>query len=154
MSFPTWFDAFDAQQMLRDYPVGDAFLKRYTAMSRDELWVVQNRQFLKLMRRGWEIPFYQRLWGAKGIEAGDIRSLEDIVRLPVYDKADLMASIAAHPPFGDFHGRAEGPDRAPVVFHTTSGTTGRPQALLFGPKGREVCNLLVGRMYSWQGLRP
>lgn len=154
MTFPTYFEALDARQMLEDYPIGDAFVKRYTGMSRDELRSLQNRQFLKLMKRGWEIPFYQRLWGARGIEPGDIRSLDDIVKLPVYDKSDLMASIAAHPPFGDFAGMGTSPDRAPVIFHTTSGTTGRPQALLFGPKGREVCNLMVGRMYRWQGLKP
>lgn len=153
MSFPTYFEALDHRQLLEDYPVGDAFVSRYTAMSRDELRAVQERQFLKVMKRGWEIPFYQRLWGAKGIEPGDIRTLDDIARLPVYDKADLMASIADHPPYGDYAG-VGGDDRAPVIFHTTSGTTGRPQALLFGPKGREVCNLLVGRMYRWQGLKP
>jgi len=154
MTFPTYFEAFDAKQMLEDYPVGDAFVSRYTAMSRDELHALQNRRFLRLMKRGWEIPFYQRLWGAKGIEPGDIRSIEDIVKLPVYDKSDLMASIADHPPYGDFGGVGSGADRSPVIFHTTSGTTGRPQALLFGPKGREITNLLVGRMYRWQGLRP
>lgn len=153
MTFPTYFEAFDAAQMLKDYPVGDAFTARYTTMSRDELHALQNKRFLRLMQRGWEIPFYQQLWGAKGIEPGDIRSLEDIVKLPVYDKSDLMASIAAHPPYGDFAGFG-GADRAPTIFHTTSGTTGRPQALLFGPKGREITNLLVGRMYRWQGLTP
>ena len=153
MTFPTYFEAFDAKQMLEDYPVGDAFIKRYTAMSRDALHALQNERFLKLMKRGWEVPFYQRLWGAKGVEVGDIRSLDDITKLPVYDKTDLMASIADHPPYGDFAGMG-GADRPPTIFHTTSGTTGRPQALLFGPKGREITNLLVGRMYRWQGLSP
>jgi phenylacetate-CoA ligase len=153
MTFPTYFEAFDARQMLADYPVGDAFVARYTGMSRDELHALQNARFLKLMRRGWDIPFYQRLWGGLGIEAGDIRSLDDITKLPVYDKTDLMASIADHPPYGDFAGLG-GADRPPTIFHTTSGTTGRPQALLFGPKGREITNLLVGRMYRWQGLTP
>ncbi|WP_150292720.1 phenylacetate--CoA ligase family protein [Sphingobium estronivorans] len=153
MTFPTYFEAFDAKQMLQNYPVGDAFVARYTGMSRDELHALQNERFLKLMKRGWEIPFYQRLWGAKGIEAGDICGLEDIVKLPVYDKTDLMASIADHPPYGDFAGLG-GADRPPTIFHTTSGTTGRPQALLFGPKGREITNLLVGRMYRWQGVSP
>lgn len=147
MTFPTYFEAFDAKQMLEEYPVGDAFTARYTAMSRDELHALQNERFQKLMRRGWEIPFYQRLWGAKGIEAADIKSLEDITKLPVYDKTDLMASIADHPPYGDFGGLG-GPDRAPTIFHTTSGTTGRPQALLFGPKGREITNLLVRKARS------
>lgn len=150
MTFPTYFEAFDARQMLADYPVGDAFTARYTGMSRDELRAIQERQFTRLMTRGWEIPFYRRLWGDKGIEPGDIRGLDDITRLPVYDKSDLMASVAAAPPYGDFAGR--GTD--PVIFHTTSGTTGRPQPLLFGPKGREITNLLVGRMYRWQGLTP
>lgn len=150
MTFPTYFEAFDAKQMLADYPIGDAFTARYTGMSRDELRSLQEAQFSRLMARGWAIPFYQRLWGAKGIEPSDIRSLADITKLPVYDKTDLMASVAAQPPYGDFAGR--GVD--PVIFHTTSGTTGRPQPLLFGPKGREITNLLVGRMYRWQGLSP
>lgn len=148
MSFPTYFETFDARQLLADYPVGQEFVDRYTRMSRDALHALQNERFLKLMKRGWEIPFYQRLWGAKGIEAGDIRSLEDITKLPVYDKSDLMASVNEHPPYGDFDGRGN----TPVVFHTTSGTTGRPQPLMFGPKGREITSLMVGRMYRWMGL--
>ena len=150
MSFPSYFEAFDAKQMLADYPIGDAFTARYAAMSRDELHALQNERFLTLMKRGWEIPFYQRLWGEKGIQPGDISSLADIDKLPVYDKSDLMASVNAHPPYGDFDGR----ENSPVVFHTTSGTTGRPQPLMFGPKGREITNLLVGRMYRWMGLQP
>ena len=152
MSFPTYFEVLDIKQLLADYPVGDAFTARYRNISRDELHAIQDRQFAKLMQRGWEIPFYQRLWGAKGIEPGDIRGLADITKLPVYDKADLMASIADHPPMGDFAGMG-GADRPPMILHTTSGTTGRPQTLPFGPKGREVGNLLVGRMYRWMGLR-
>lgn len=150
MSFPTYFEAFDIKQMLADYPVGDAFTARYRSIGRDEIFAIQDAQFKRLMQRGWQIPFYQRLWGAQGIEAGDIKGLADITKLPVYDKTDLMASVNAHPPYGDFDGR--GAD--PVVFHTTSGTTGRPQPLMFGPKGREVTNLLVGRMYRWMGLEP
>ncbi len=154
MTFPTYFEAYDHQRILAEYPVGDAFVSRYRAMSRDELFALQDAQFRRLMERGWQIPFYRRLWGARGIEPCDIRGLADIEKLPVYDKSDLMASIAEHPPYGDFHGMTEPGTRAPTVFHTTSGTTGKPQVLMFGPKGREVGNLLVGRMYRWMGLEP
>ena len=148
MTYPTYFEAFDARQMLADYPLElDA---AYGRMSRDELHALQERRFATLMVRGWQIPFYRRLWGDRGLEPGDVRSLDDIGKLPVYDKTDLMASVAANPPYGDFSGRGSDP----VVFHTTSGTTGRPQPLLFGPKGREITNLLVGRMYRWMGLAP
>ena len=148
MTYPTYFEAFDPKAMLADYPLD--LVGTYEKMSTDELRALQGTRFATLMKRGWEIPFYQKLWGKEGIEPGDIRGLDDIVKLPVYDKTDLMASVNGHPPYGDFSGR--GTD--PVVFHTTSGTTGRPQPLLFGPKGREITNLLVGRMYRWMGLKP
>ena len=148
MTYPTYFEAFDAKAMLADYPLD--LVGAYGKMSADELRTLQETRFAKLMQRGWEIPFYQKLWRAKGIEPGDIRGLSDIAKLPVYDKTDLMASVNAHPPYGDFDGRSTDP----VVFHTTSGTTGRPQPLMFGPKGREITNLLVGRMYRWMGLQP
>jgi phenylacetate-CoA ligase len=154
MTYPTYFEAFDHRQILADYPIGEAFVARYKAMSRDELFAIQDARFRKLMQRGWQVPFYQRLWGARGIEPGDIRGLEDITKLPVYDKSDLMASIAEYPPFGDFHGMGAAETRPPTIFHTTSGTTGKPQTLIFGPKGREIGNLLVGRMYRWMGLQP
>ncbi len=154
MSYSTYFEALDHERILRDYPVGDAFVSRYRSMSRDELFALQDAQFKRLMERGWGVPFYQRLWGAQGIEPGDIAGLCDIGKLPVYDKSDLMASIADHPPYGDFHGMGDPATRPPTVFHTTSGTTGKPQVLMFGPKGREVGNLLVGRMYRWMGLQP
>jgi phenylacetate-CoA ligase len=153
MSFPTYFEAADTRSILNDYPIGDAFLARYRGMSRDALFAIQDAQFRRLMARGWQIPFYRRLWGAKGIEPGDINGLADIGKLPTYDKSDLMASIEAYPPWGDFAGLG-GDDRPPAILHTTSGTTGKPQVLLFGPKGREVGNLLVARMVRWQGLRP
>ncbi|AOL24735.1 phenylacetate-CoA ligase [Erythrobacter litoralis] len=154
MTYPTYFEALDHRQLLKDYPIGDAFTARYRAMSRDELFAIQDAQFRRLMERGWQVPFYRRLWGEKGIEPGDIRGLADIGKLPVYDKSDLMASIAEYPPYGDFHGMGDPATRAPTIFHTTSGTTGKPQTLMFGPKGREVGNLLVGRMYRWMGLEP
>jgi phenylacetate-CoA ligase len=149
MSQRSYFECLDIKQLLADYPVGEDFTRRYRSISRDELRALQDAQFTKLMARGWQIPFYQRLWGAKGIQPGDIRNLDDITKLPVYDKSDLMASVNATPPYGDFDGRGSDP----VIFHTTSGTTGRPQPLMFGPKGREVTNLLVGRMYRWMGLQ-
>jgi len=148
---PTYFESFDPRQLLADYPLGDAFLAMAQSISGDALRAHQNTQFLACVKRAWEIPFYQRLWGNKGIEEGDIRSLDDIGKLPVFGKTQLMESIALKPPFGDYSGRES--HAGPVVFHTTSGTTGTPQPLFFGAKGREVQNLLLARSYLLQGLR-
>ncbi len=40
-----------------------------------------------------------------------------------------------------------------MVLHTTSGTTGAPQPLLFGARDREIQNALLARAYIMQGLR-
>lgn len=148
---PTYFESFDPRQLLHDYPLGDDFLALAQSISESSLRLRQNEQFLRCVKRAWEIPFYQRLWGAKGIEPGDIASLDDIGKLPVFGKNELMESIALAPPFGDYSGRET--HAGGIVFHTTSGTTGTPQPLFFGPKGREVQNMLLARSYLLQGLR-
>jgi phenylacetate-CoA ligase len=101
------------------------------------------------------MAFYRRLWSKVGAEPGDIKSLADLPRLPSFGKAEIVDSIAHAPPFGDFAGLDSYAPSAypPMIFHTTSGTTGRPQPLLFGPKTREVQNLLLARAYRLQGLR-
>jgi phenylacetate-CoA ligase len=155
MRFPIYFEAVGFPQLLTDYPIGPRFTDTFTRMSRDELRGLQNRQFLRVMKRGWQIPFYRRLWARHGLEPADIRSLEDIRRLPPYSKADLMQSVEEHPPFGDFHGMDDLPveERPQVVIHTTSGTTGSPQPLFYGPRCRELQNLILARAYLFQGLR-
>jgi phenylacetate-CoA ligase len=151
MSHPSYFEALDIRALLDAYPIGGAFTERYTKLSRDELRHRQESRFARLMARGWEVPFYRRHWSGRGIEPGDIRNLDDLPKLPTFDKSDLMASIAAYPPLGDFHGLGD-TTRPPAILHTTSGTTGKPQVLLFGPEGREVGNLLVARMARWIGV--
>lgn len=151
----TYFDAAELATLRDQHPIGEAFETQARTMSRDERHAQQNRLFLRCVERAWQTGFYQRLWGAQGIERGDIQSLDDIAKLPTFDKSDLMASIAEHPPFGDFGGfELNDPDHPPLVFHTTSGTTGKPQVLLFGARSREAQNLLLGRLYRFQGLLP
>ncbi len=152
----TYFNSVDWQQLQIDHPIGDNFVRFAKETSRDALHAHQNKLFMRCVDRAWKTPFYQKLWGNVGIEQGDITSLEMLPNLPVFDKQDIMDSIARNPPFGDFAGFESYQDgeRPPVIFHTTSGTTGTPQVLLFGPKSRETQNLLLGRLYQFQGLRP
>ena len=153
-AFAPYHRAADFERLIEDHPIGPAFESFAGDISRDELFARQDRLFRRCVACAWRTGFYRRLWGAAGIQPGDIRGLEDLSRLPVFDKSDLMRSIEAHPPLGDFGGfERTDPARPPVVFHTTSGTTGRPQTLLFGPKSREAQNLLLARAYLWQGLR-
>ncbi len=147
--------AADFPAIRRDYPIGQTFLRRFVGMSRDELRALQESRFRLVLARAWQVPFYRRMWTAAGLGEGDVRSLDDITRLPVYSKSDLMGSVEAHPPLGDFHGADSiGASRsAQIILQTTSGTTGRPQPLLYGPKSREIQNALLARVYRLQGMQ-
>ncbi len=150
----SYFEAADWAALETAYPLGEAFLASAGSISRDELFARQNAQFLKCVARAWRTGFYQKLWGEAGVEPGDITGLEMLAQLPSFDKSDIMDSIARTPPFGDFDGRSSHAAPPNVVMHTTSGTTGTPQVLLFGAKSREVQNMLLARLYRFQGLRP
>ena len=156
MSYPTYLETLDAKTILADYPLGEDFLTKYRKISQDELYQLQNRRFLRCLQRAWQLPFYQRHWGKAGIEVNDIQSLDDISKLPPYSKEDLMQSVAEYPPLGDFHGWdvGEAESQLPMIFHTTSGTTGKPQPLFFSPKSREIQSILLARLYRFQGLLP
>lgn len=152
---PSYFDSMDYAALIAEYGRPETFESEIARMPRERLRALQEERFRKVMAFAWKVPFYQRLWGAKGIKPGDIQSLDDIGKLPTYSKADLMASVETYPPIGDFHGLETYPpeQRPALVFQTTSGTTGRPQPLLFGPRSREIQNLLLARLYAMQGIR-
>lgn len=155
MHYPYYFESFDYAQMRRTFTLGEQFDQGFARLPRAAIESHQNELFMRCVGRAWEIPFYQRLWRARGLTKNDVRSLSDIEKLPIFGKSELMRSIAEHPPYGDYHGwdRWSAASRPVTVIHTTSGTTGRPQVVLFSPKSREVQALLVSRCWHMQGLR-
>ena len=71
--------------------------------------------------------------------------------MPVVTKADLRASQAAHPPFGDY---VCVPDAEIFHVHGTSGTTGRPTAFGIGRADwRAIANAHARIMWG-MGMRP
>ncbi|OGA72847.1 MAG: hypothetical protein A3G27_03890 [Betaproteobacteria bacterium RIFCSPLOWO2_12_FULL_66_14] len=74
-------------------------------------------------------PFYRRKLDAAGIRPDQVRTLQDVQRIPFTEKEELRLSQASHPPWGDF--ACIGPREAVRVFQT-SGTTGRPVRVMLG----------------------
>ena len=151
-----YFTELDYRRMEQEYPLGEEYIKLIKNISRDELHALQEKRFLNLISKGWKIPFYKRHWESFGLISGDIKRLEDSIKIPTYSKSDLMRSIEENPPFGDFHGMDtyQKGERPPTIFHTTSGTTGTPQNLFFGPWSRELQNVMLARAYYIQGIGP
>lgn len=156
MHYATYFESVDVPRLMREFPIGQAFLQTFAGMSRDALRERQQALFTRQLQRAWQLPFYQRLWGAAGIGPGDIRTLEDIAKLPAFGKQEVMEAIERRPPLGDHHGREIPVDGRilPMIVHATSGTTGRPQPLVFSPRTREIHKLMLARAYALQGLQP
>ncbi len=156
MSDRTYLDFVDPGRLRREYPTGLAMFQAYEHLGEDELRSIQDERLQRSLARAWQTPFYRDRWHAVGAEPGDVRSVEQLGLLPVFDKSDLMADIASRPPFGTAHAEdSYAPaDAPPVVLQTTSGTTADPQPVLFGPWGRETANVLAARMFNWLGVGP
>lgn len=94
-------------------------------LPQEALRVLQVRKFKKIL--GWAFErskFHRRLYQQAGLEPGDIKTFEDVARVPKVDKA-MMQDIQRKEPFP--YGEALCvPLEEVTEFHQTSGTTGTP----------------------------
>lgn len=90
----------------------------YERMSRHEMTEVQTKRLIRTVNRVYfNVPFYRDKMQKAGIEPGDIKSLEDLKKLPFTNKGDLRDTY----PFGLF----AVPMNEIVRIHASSGTTGK-----------------------------
>jgi phenylacetate-CoA ligase len=96
-------------------------------------------------QRVWEIPvpYYRERFGAAGLGPDELPPLAEVPRT---DKSDLRLDEATNPPFGSH--RVIGLDQATRLGSST-GTTGTPTIILFGPTDVAVA-LEVGTRNMWR----
>lgn len=88
-------------------------------LSEKELKEIQERRLKALVNTVYEYSsFYRERFKKAGVHPSDIRSLDDVVKLPFTKKQDLRNTY----PFGMF----SVPLSQVVRFHASSGTTGKP----------------------------
>ena len=86
--------------------------------SREQIRAWQNERLIPTVRRVYEnVPYYRRLMEEKGVTPDDIRSVDDLHKLPFLTKEDLRV---AYP-----YGLLAVPLKDCVRIQSTSGTTGR-----------------------------
>jgi phenylacetate-coenzyme A ligase PaaK-like adenylate-forming protein len=104
------------------------------------------------VRYAWDrSAFYRRRWEQAGVSPGTLKSLDDLRRFPVVQKADLRAAQAAHPPFGDYLCIAA---RDVARIHGTSGTTGRSTVFGLGADDWGRIGEAHARILWGAGIRP
>ena len=117
--------------------------------TRDELILFKLQ---RQVRYAWErSPFYRRKWQDAGVSPETLKSLEDLARFPVVQKAELRTAQAAHPPFGDYLCIEPA---AVARIHGTSGTTGRPTVFGIGAEDWERIGEAHARILWGAGVRP
>lgn len=155
MRIPRYYQSLDFGNLWREFEPPPEYFAGTYLKSRDELRAMQEARFLVQMLRAWQIPFYQRHWSAYGMAAGDIRSLDDLTKIPPFTVHDLRESLAGNPPWADYIGIDPLSDEPmPLVLQTSGGTTGMPRPMIFAPRDREVMNIITGRRLFMQGVRP
>jgi len=91
---------------------------KYECMSRDEMHALQSERLIDTVNRVYNnVAFYKKKMDDMGILPGDIKSIDDLTKLPFTYKEDLRA----HYPFGLF----AVPMKDIVRIHASSGTTGK-----------------------------
>jgi phenylacetate-CoA ligase len=111
--------------------------------------------FIKLerqLRYAWErSPFYRRKWQDAGVSPDTLKSLDDLARFPVVQKAELRAAQEVAPPFGDY--LCIEPSEVARI-HGTSGTTGRPTVFGIGAEDWRRIGEAHARVLWGAGIRP
>jgi len=98
--------------------MGNYFQKEIECASRDEIVAIQNEKLVRQVKRVYEnVPYYRAKMDEKGVKPEDIKSIEDLHKLPFLMKSDLRD---AYP-----YGLLGKPLNECVRIHSTSGTTGR-----------------------------
>lgn len=94
-------------------------------LPRGSLRALQVKKFKRIFEWAYNnSPFYKKLYKDSGIEPGDIKTYEDIKRVPKIDKG-MLREVQNSPPFpyGDM---LAVPLSEVTAFRQTSGTTGTP----------------------------
>ncbi len=110
-------------------------------MSRDEMTALQSKRLVKLVDYVYHnVEFYRKKMQAVDLMPGDIKGIEDIVKLPFTTKDDLRDNY----PFGLF----AVPNSEIVRIHASSGTTGKATVVGYTRKDLDIWSECVARCLS------
>lgn len=115
--------------LLPHYLILDPKIDRLPAAALREL---QSERLRAMVHYCYEhTPFWRRKFDQAGLRPEDIRSLDDLPKIPFCTRAELQEDQKNHPPFGSYVGIARSHWARCA---TTSGTTGQPLRRVFSQR--------------------
>ncbi len=116
----------------------------YETMPREALESIQLRRLQNILSRVYAtVPFYRQAFNDAGVLPGDVKSLDDLRRLPFTMKQDLRDNY----PFGMF----AVPMENVVRIHASSGTTGKPTVVGYTARDIDTWAELMARSLASGG---
>lgn len=112
---------------------------------REEIAALQCYRLIRMVRRVYEnVPFYRKKLDEMGIQPGDIRTLDDLRRLPFTYKQDLRDNY----PYGLF----AVPQAQLARIHASSGTTGKQTVVGYTHNDLKIWGEITARALSAAGV--
>ena len=120
--------------------------KEMETMTRPEIEKLQLERLQKTVLHCMNSPFYKKRFEENNLKPEDIKSLDDLRKIPFTTKQDLRDTY----PFGI----ASVPLEKATRLHSSSGTTGNPTVILHTQKDLDEWANAVARCLHMVGLRP
>ena len=121
------------------------FNKKMETLPRKEIRGLQLKRLKETVKKLYEnVPFYQNKFKELKIKPTDIKTLEDIRKLPLTTKDDLRNNS----PFGMMITSLDNC----IELHASSGTTGIPITVCYTPNDIDVWSEVMARCLSMSGL--
>ena len=121
-------------------------LRRNEWLSPDALKEIQWRKLKRLLRHAYEnVPYYHRLFDDAGIRPEDIKSPQDLSKIPITTKAQIQ-DLAPEEIM------ARGIDRGKCIEFRTSGSSGRPLSVYLTKREAEFFDIVWTRCFMNAGL--
>ncbi|OEU45348.1 MAG: phenylacetate--CoA ligase [Desulfobacterales bacterium S7086C20] len=118
--------------------------EEFEALPREAIEAIQLKRLRDLAERVYAtVPFYKKAFDERGVKPDDIKSLEDLQKLPFTMKQDLRDNY----PFGMF----ATPMENVVRIHASSGTTGKPTVVGYTRRDINTWSELMARTLAAAG---
>jgi phenylacetate-CoA ligase len=122
-------------------------LRRNLRLKPVELMKIQNMKMKVVVRHAYEhVPFYHRKFDKASVKPDDIRSIEDLTKIPMTTKTELQAR-----PLSDLV--ANTVNLNDCLKQVTSGSTGIPLTIVVDKGAEDFRDAMWARAYYENGLR-
>lgn len=117
----------------------------WETVDREQMRTIQSERLINTVKRVYEnVPHYKDKFDQHGVSVGDIKSIDDLAKLPFTQKSDFRENY----PFGLF----SVPQKQIVRLHASSGTTGKPTVVGYTKKDMEMWTEMIARIVTMAGV--